>query len=416
MGKNQHLWVLLVPLWIILQGFLFFILINTPDSFLFVSIISFVVYLIFILLFSTRFQHSPPWVNEYISQMQSTLQSYQPVTKQDILAGWWITQKRGLRGFLRRLPNLKSFISEDVERSILVEVESEAEYYQISDTERMLPYSQASNLVYFPKKGPFPVKYPRNFISTTQEFPLTSTLKKETCSRCSGSGTVSCSSCSGSGTVTCSRCSGWGYIERTEWDGDEHKTVRESCSCFNGSVTCSSCGGSGQVTCSMCKGEGNLGKYTARLYVFIHWKNVYVFKEKNGEVVGEAELKDLPNVDARLIEILDRDSFSGMNPEKLPKVSKNTISRLLSKKQEFQDMIDQLQNVLIYRHSFREFPEIKINIRKGQNEYTLIGRGFKPFQEQYAELEDYPISKLRLIALYIPYGIILTLAFLISFF
>ena len=86
------------------------------------------------------------------------------------------------------------------------------------------------------------------------------------------------------------------------------------------------------------------------------------------------------------------------------------------KTQEFQEMIDPPQNVLISRHSFREFPEIKINIRKGQNEYTLIGRGFKPFQEQYAELEDYPISKLRLIALYIPYGIILTLTFLISFF
>ena len=416
MGKNQRLWVLLVPLWIFSQGFLFFILINLPDSFLFVSVISFVVYLIFILVFSTRFQHSPPWMDEYISQMQSdALQSYQPVTKQDILAGWWITQKRGLRGFLRRLPNLKSFSSDEIERSILVEVESEAEYFQISDSERTLPYTQASKLVYFPKKGPFPVKYPKTFISKTQEFPLTNTLKKETCSRCSGSGTVSCSSCSGSGSVTCSWCSGKGYRERTEWDGDEHKTVRDSCSCFNGTVTCSSCSGSGQLTCSICKGEGNLGRYTARLYVFIHWKNVYVFKEKNAEVVEEADLKDLPNVDARLIEILDKDSFSGTNPEKLPEVSMNTISKLVSKKQEFQEMIDQLQNVLIYRHSFREFPEIKINIRKGQNEYTLIGRGFKPFQAQHAELEDHPISKFRLIALYIPYGIILTLTFLISF-
>ncbi|MFX1517884.1 MAG: hypothetical protein ACFFC6_16405 [Promethearchaeota archaeon] len=344
-------------------------------------------------------------------QIDSDLQtSHEPLTEHDILSGWWIAQKRGLKGFLRRLPHIESFSSDETERSILVEVESEAEYFQTSNTERSLPYSQASGLAYFSEKGPFPVNYPKTFINSHQEFPLRGTLKKVTCSTCGGRGKVSCSSCSGSGTVTCSRCSGRGYIERTEWDGDEHKTVRDSCSCFSGRVSCSSCGGSGKITCSTCSGEGSLGEFTGRLYEFFHWKSVHVFKEENDKVVGEADLKDLPNEDARLIEILDKDSFSGAA---VPKVSKNTISKLLSKKQEFQDMIDQLQNVLMYRHSFREFPEIKINIKEGQKEYTLVGRGFRPFKEEHANLGDYPISKLRLIALYIPYSVILVLGYIL---
>ncbi|MFX1286585.1 MAG: hypothetical protein ACFFB5_23310 [Promethearchaeota archaeon] len=415
MGRNQSLWILII--WILSQGYLFFIFFEqrSSDSYYFFSAISLIFYLIFILLFTSRYQHSPSWVEEYHSQIQSdSLQSlYEPLTEQDILTGWWIAQKRGLRGFLRRLPHIESFSSDETERSILVEVESEAEYFQTSNTERSLPYSQASGLAYFSEKEPFPVNYPKTFINYHQEFPLRGTLKKETCSTCGGRGKVSCSNCNGSGTVRCSRCSGRGYIERTEWDGDKTTTVRDSCSCFSGRVSCSSCGGSGDITCSMCQGEGSLGKFTGRLYEFFHWKNVHVFKERNNEIVGDAELKDLPNEDARLIEILEKDFFRDSEPDKIPKVSKNTITKLLSKKQEFQGNINELENLLFYRHTFREFPEVKITISKDQKDYVLVGRGFRPFKEEHAKLGDYPISKLRLIALYIPYSVILTLAYIL---
>ncbi|UCG03412.1 MAG: hypothetical protein JSW11_05350 [Candidatus Heimdallarchaeota archaeon] len=414
MGRNQYLWILLLPIWIVSQGYLFLIFSSSPDSFILFSVISFIVYLVFILLFTTRYRHSPSWVEEYYSLIQSdSLQpNYEPLTEQDILTGWWIAQKRGLKGFLRRVPHIASFSSE-TERSILVEVESEAEYFQTSNTERSLPYSQASSLAFFSEKEPFPVNYPKTFVNYHQEFPLSGTLKKETCSTCEGLGKVSCSSCSGSGTVTCSRCSGWGYIERTEWDGDERKTVQDSCSCFSGRVSCSSCGGSGDITCSICQGEGSLGKFTGRLYEFNHWKNVHVFKERNNEIIGDSELKDLPNEDARLIEILEKDSFSGSEPDKIPKISKSTTTKLLNKKEEFQGIINKLENVLFYRHTFREFPEVKIVLSKDQKDHVLVGRGFKPFKEEHAKLGDYPISKLRLIALYIPYSVILTLAYIL---
>lgn len=418
MVKNIFLWFFLTPLWIFIQFFLFIILLGEQISSLVFSLISLILYLVFLLIFTSRYHHSPRWFEEYKAQQQpdSPRTSYDPLTEQDILSGWWITQKKGLRGFLRRLPHPGKFNPEIVQQSILVEVESEAEYYQTSNAERSLPFSSASSLAFFPENEPFPVDYPKTFIDITQEFPLQSTLKKETCSSCSGSGEVSCSSCHGSGSVTCTSCSGRGYTERTEWDGDESKTVRDSCSCFSGEVTCTRCSGWRKETCSRCNGEGKVGKYIVRLYEFFHWKLVHVFKEMNKRVVEDVELKDLPNEDARLIEILGKDSFSDTDPENIPKIDKETISMLMNKKEEFQQLINKLENVLFDRHTFREFPELVITIstKDGKNLFTLVGRGFKPFKETNSVLFQYPLSKLRLLMTYIPYSLILLLVFIFS--
>jgi hypothetical protein len=108
MGRNQYLWILIIPIWILAYVIFTFILgyslPNVSDSFLFFSVISIIICLLIVILFTNRYQHMPPWVKEHYSQLDSSQSTYEPLTEQDLLVGWFVAQKRGLRGFLRRLP------------------------------------------------------------------------------------------------------------------------------------------------------------------------------------------------------------------------------------------------------------------------------------------------------------------------
>lgn len=86
---------------------------------------------------------------------------------------------------------------------------------------------------------------------------------EERCSKCNGKGRNYCSSCGGSGRVNCSSCGGSGkqsYAVTTyDSSGNSNGTrwdYRPCPSCSGGQNSCSSCSGRGSLRCSPCEGTG----------------------------------------------------------------------------------------------------------------------------------------------------------------
>lgn len=402
-----NLIIIFIP-WILIQLILFFLLIWILASISFFFLGSILLYLIALLLFGRLYRYEIPMDDLIQNQTQP---AFIPINGEDLLYSWWATQKRKMRGLLRNIPDPRSLEKKFMEKAMLVEVEGGAEYYDVYEVTKAIPFSIASNLQYF--EEPFPVLFPTDFINEFQDFPINGTLNKILCPTCGGSGKVSCSWCHGSGDVSCSHCSGSGRVSSTEWVDGESKSVTESCSWCHGwgKQSCSHCSGSGKVSCSLCSGEGYLGEFIAARYEFIHWKKVHVYKETSSGTLLDAEIEDLPNEHARLINLSQNIDTSDLNPLRIPSIKDDTIKALLQKKQYFQSKIDDLKNVLFKGFSFREFPELTVIIKGKKKDFHLVGRGYKPLLEEFTVGDKYPISWVRLIALFVPFIILIFVYF-----
>ncbi|MFX0070424.1 MAG: hypothetical protein ACFFAO_04965 [Candidatus Hermodarchaeota archaeon] len=318
-------------------------------------------------------------LNQDIDEDQS---SYIAIDESDLLQLWLQKQKKGFMGVLRKTPSSKILSEGTVHKSLLAEIQAEAEYYINSVIDRSLPYSRAVRLNFY--EDPYPVDFPQDFVDEVQEYPIIGTLEKKICFECSGSGEFTCGYCGGSGEV---------YCTTSGFDDDFGSS--------SSTETCTNCGGSGGIICSKCDGEGDLGFFFAERYDFIHWKKTQVFKEHANQLIDtDLPINDLPDDDARMIELSRDNILPNIEKKNIPKINKETIKALLRKKQEYKLMIENLDNVLFSRFTSREFPELKIFLREKKKEYILIGLGYKPLREKYMIADNYKLSKLRIFILF----------------
>ncbi len=329
--------------------------------------------------------------------------AYQPVDLNDLLYGWLTFQKKSFAGLFKQIPVSDHLSYSHHIKSTFAEIEADAEYFTISHYPKELPYNRAAGQAFF--KDPFPVTMPTEFGDSSQEFPCQDTLEKRVCSTCSGSGKVTCSRCHGSGKVTCSSCGGRGYRTSTRTvyetrfgERTSHtETVRHSCSCFNGHVTCSTCSGSGHVICSRCQGEGSVGVFTARKYEFHHVREIHVLKEVQDRATPDVDITDVPNEDGRLIVLDNAGRSSGSIPDESPTISQETIQELKSKKEEVERRFNALSNLIFDQFAYREFPELAVQFTSQGRNYTVKGRGYKPLQKKYFQMDKLPVSIPRLL-------------------
>lgn len=323
---------------------------------------------------------------------------FQPLDLNDLLYGWLNFEKRTFSGLFKEVPAPADLQYSEYVKSTYVEIEVDAEYFTISHHQKELPYSQAAGESFFAE--PFPVKMPREFGDSSQEYACQGTLEKKNCEICGGKGAVRCPHCDGSGKVICPSCNGKGYHTRSRTVYETHfgkrtshtEHYRVSCSCGNGIVTCDICSGSGQVICPTCKGERSIGVFAIRRYEFHHKSKVKTFKETQSQVADAVELTDIPNEEGRLITLSKGEGFSGDNPDKVPSISDKTIQALKSAREEFERENSQLPNLIFDQYAYREFPELSVQFTFRDKKYLLKGRGFKPLQKKYFTADKIPVS------------------------
>ncbi len=329
--------------------------------------------------------------------------TYQPVDLNDLLYGWLTFQKKSFAGLFKQIPVSDHLSYSQLVKSTFAEIEADAEHFTVSHYQKELPYNRAAGQVFF--KDPFPVAMPKEFGASSQEFPCQDSLEKHTCNTCGGKGKVTCTRCGGDGKVTCPWCGGRGYRTSTRTVSETRfgkttshtETVRRSCSCFNGHVTCSGCSGSGHVTCSRCQGEGSLGLFVVRKYEFHHLRNIHVLKETQDRAKSDVEITDVPNEDGRLIVLDDAGRSSGTIPDESPTISQKTIQELKSKKEEVERKFNELPNLIFDQYAYREFPELAVQFAYQDRNYAAKGRGYKPLQKKYLQIDKLPVSIPRLL-------------------
>ncbi len=347
------------------------------------------------------------------------IQQYQPLDLNDLLYGWLSFQKRSFTGLFKQMPAPDDLHYSQYIKSTFVEIESDAEFFTIDHYQEELPYSQSAGQEFYAE--PFPIKLPKKFEESSQEYACQGTLEKKKCEICGGKGAVRCTPCEGSGKVVCPSCDGKGYLVRHHTHYETHQSHRTShthsyrvaCSCSNGLITCETCSGSGQVTCPTCDGEKSLGIFLIREYNFHHQSKVKTFKETQNQVSQETELIDVPNDEGRLISLDKGERFLGENPDKLPSISQETIQILKSAREEIERENNQLPNLIFDQYAYREFPELAVQFTYQEKNYMLKGRGFKPLQKKYFQADKYPISWQRVLLFGLPPLLWIILSFVI---
>jgi hypothetical protein len=332
----------------------------------------------------------------------------EPIENQDVLALWYINQKKGLNGFFRSIPLIQDLNLNHEERSDLFESELDIEYYQVLQKSRTMPFSRAQSQQFYSE--PIAVKFPEIFINKVDEYPIQGSLHQITCHNCSGAGQIRCSRCGGDGKVRCSSCNGRGRKRKRVRDGDDGwKTEWEDCTwCFNGRKRCNKCKGSGQIICITCSGEGLLGEFQIKEYTFIHKKYPKVKRYSRKEVY-DSPIKDIPNRFAKTIDGLTLDDV--YDQEKHPDLPEDVFSTLKLIVQEFDELSGEIENAIFRKISFRQMPQIELQLKINETSYTIIGRGFKPLNQSNLESQILPVKKVKLLGFFglVSLGILISL-------
>ena len=94
-----------------------------------------------------------------------------------------------------------------------------------------------------------PVKTPPPFTKSATEFPMSDTVRLDTCNNCIGKGETRCNLCDG-GRKRCSNCVGRG----TYYTNGGKKMLCSVCNAC-GRVSCNDCRGTGWKRCTVCNGN-----------------------------------------------------------------------------------------------------------------------------------------------------------------
>ncbi|OLS15530.1 MAG: hypothetical protein RBG13Loki_0832 [Promethearchaeota archaeon CR_4] len=142
-----------------------------------------------------------------------------------------------------------------------------------------------------------------------------------------------------------------------------------------------------------------MGIFLVRKYEFHHLTKVKTFKETQNQVTQEFELTDIPNEDGRLIALDKGERFLGNDPDKVPSLTPETVQTLKLAREEFERENNELPHLIFDQYAYRELPELAVQFAYHGKEYKLKGRGFKPLQKKYFEMDKLPVSWPRIFLL-----------------
>ena len=102
-----------------------------------------------------------------------------------------------------------------------------------------------------------PVQTPAPFTNRVFEFPMSDTIRTDTCSNCIGKGETRCPLCD-NGRVNCNNCVG-----RGRYMNNSGKNLLCSICSASGKVSCRDCHGTGWQRCTCCNGKRESCFYAA---------------------------------------------------------------------------------------------------------------------------------------------------------
>ncbi|MFW9991597.1 MAG: hypothetical protein ACFFD4_06025 [Candidatus Odinarchaeota archaeon] len=408
MNRNIPLAIVICLCFVLVNSLLVAYLPASLGEWLPVMILSLVVYLLSLLVYSMlREVQKPDLGNQGDPGPDKT-----EIVPEQVVNYWLYSNKRGFPGLFKSPPAASNLVAYESVVSNLIEVEADAEHYYIENSENYAPWSETLAIQFY--DTPVPVVKPDVFVDENQDFPIRETLTQVQCSDCLGAGHVPCGRCSGRGHVRCMHCNGSGRSSETRYNSEEnrHETYYVDCSwCHGGRRRCNTCSGRGIVTCPTCAGDGTLGKFRVQSWVFKHWKNMQVFKVmENGDVVA-SEVADIRNEDAEIVKGLTIDQV--LSPGKNTGGGEQYMKKIREAVDTLSGEMEGLPNLMFNKFSFRRMPEMRVDLKDNGRQYELVGRGFQPLVKRNTVYPAYPFSKLRIAVATAAFGLLWVMNYLL---